>query len=152
MVIIKSDLRDIIMAFDLSRKVFNRIRLNFVFALMYNCIGVPAAAGLFLPLFHMQLPPVYGGFAMAMSSVSVVLSSLALRFYQPPSIQLGSNTSQRFESNVNFRNRRYNSNYTECEEDAFDDLHGLELHETNNAIHLKSSIHPRSIIQGRNKS
>merc|ERR1711988_1820539 len=83
MVIIKSDLRDIIIAFDLSRKVFNRIRLNFIFAFMYNCIGVPAAAGLFLPVFHVQLPPVYGGLAMAMSSVSVVLSSLALRFYQP---------------------------------------------------------------------
>ncbi|KNC51532.1 copper-transporting ATPase 1, variant [Thecamonas trahens ATCC 50062] len=80
-VIMKSSLVDVLVAIDLSSVTFNRIRLNFVWALVYNCVGIPLAAGwlYWCPYSTIMIPPWLGGLAMAMSSVSVVCSSLLLR-------------------------------------------------------------------------
>ena len=78
-VLVKSDLRDVLILAELSKKTFNRVKLNFVWALAYNVLGIPIAAGLFYPMFHVALAPWIAGLAMAMSSVSVIASSLALR-------------------------------------------------------------------------
>ena len=86
-VLMKNDLRDVITALDLSRTTFNRIRLNFVWALGYNTLGIPIAAGVFFPLVKVRLPPELAAFAMAMSSVSVILSSLALKLYKKPVVK-----------------------------------------------------------------
>jgi Cu+-exporting ATPase len=83
-VLVRDDLCDVVVSLDLARTTFNRIRINFVWALGYNTLGIPVAAGLFFPLWHLQLPPAAAGFCMAMSSVSVVTSSLLLRNYKPP--------------------------------------------------------------------
>ena len=83
-VLVRDDLRDVVVSLDLARVTFNRIRLNFVWAMGYNCLGIPVAAGLLFPVWHLQLPPAAAGLCMAMSSVSVVTSSLMLKNYQPP--------------------------------------------------------------------
>lgn len=83
-VLMRSDLEDVLVALDLSKTTFNRIKLNYLFAFSYNCCAIPIAAGVLYPPFHFQLPPWIAGAAMALSSVSVVCSSLLLRRYKPP--------------------------------------------------------------------
>ena len=83
-VLMKSNLEDVITAIDLSRKTFSRIRMNYIWALGYNIIGIPIAAGVFFPATRLRLPPWMAGAAMAASSVSVVLCSLLLKYYKRP--------------------------------------------------------------------
>ncbi|KAG5563187.1 hypothetical protein RHGRI_005818 [Rhododendron griersonianum] len=85
-VLMKSYLEDVITAIDLSRKTFSRIRLNYVWALGYNLIGIPIAAGVLFPSTRFRLPPWIAGAAMAASSVSVVCCSLLLKNYRRPKI------------------------------------------------------------------
>ncbi|XP_028101191.1 probable copper-transporting ATPase HMA5 isoform X3 [Camellia sinensis] len=83
-VLMKSNLEDVITAIDLSRKTFSRIRLNYIWALGYNLLGIPIAAGALFPSTRFRLPPWIAGAAMAVSSVSVVCCSLLLKYYKRP--------------------------------------------------------------------
>ncbi|KAI4364904.1 hypothetical protein MLD38_020935 [Melastoma candidum] len=83
-VLMKSNLEDVITAIDLSRKTFSRIRLNYFWALGYNLMGIPIAAGALFPSTRFRLPPWIAGAAMAASSVSVVCCSLLLAYYKRP--------------------------------------------------------------------
>ncbi|KAI1326577.1 heavy metal translocating P-type ATPase [Xylariaceae sp. FL0255] len=82
-VLVNSNLASVVTLLDLSRKVFSRIKFNFGWALVYNLIGIPIAAGVFYPIVaagnHVVLNPVWSSLAMALSSFSVVMSSLALK-------------------------------------------------------------------------
>ena len=81
-VLMNSNLSDVLVAIDLSRTVFNRIKWNFVWALGYNTMAIPIAAGALYPVLQMALPPFMAAVAMIMSSLSVLTSSLLLNFYK----------------------------------------------------------------------
>ena len=83
-VLMESKLADVVLAIDLSRTVFNRIKLNFVWALGYNCLAIPIAAGAFYPWLQVALPPFMAAVAMIFSSLSVLCSSLLLNIYKKP--------------------------------------------------------------------
>ncbi|KAI9879380.1 MAG: hypothetical protein M1830_008678 [Pleopsidium flavum] len=83
-ILLTSNLVSLLTLLDLSRTVFRRIKFNFAWALVYNVCLVPVAAGVIYPASgHPRLGPVWASAAMAASSVSVVLSSLALRSRVP---------------------------------------------------------------------
>ena len=79
----RSDLLDVVAALHLSRKIFSVIRRNLIWACIYNVLGIPLAMGFFLP-FGLYMHPMLAGAAMAFSSVSVVMSSLTLKWWTRP--------------------------------------------------------------------
>ena len=96
----KDRLDDVLNAILISKATFRRIKINFAWAFVYNIVLVPIAMGVFYPIGAspptvdletgmtmdgekgLQLDPMWAGFAMALSSVSVVLSSLCLKFFR----------------------------------------------------------------------
>jgi Cu+-exporting ATPase len=77
--LVKGDLRGIVNALALSRRVMKNIRQNLWLAFVYNSAGVPIAAGVLYPIFGWLLNPMFAGAAMAFSSVSVIANALRLR-------------------------------------------------------------------------
>jgi len=78
--LVKGDLRGIVKAIQLSRRTMRNIRQNLFFALIYNALGVPIAAGILYPIsHHLLLNPMIAAAAMSFSSVSVVGNALRLR-------------------------------------------------------------------------
>lgn len=79
------DMLSVAVSLSLSRTIFNRIKLNLMWACLYNLVGLPFAMGFGLVLpGHIMMPPMAAGAAMAASSVSVVGSSLLLKFWKRP--------------------------------------------------------------------
>ncbi len=78
-VLVKSDLRDIVGAIQLSRYTMSKIKQNLFWAFVYNTVGIPVAMGILFPVSGFLLSPVIAGAAMAFSSVSVVSNSLLMR-------------------------------------------------------------------------
>lgn len=77
--LVKGDLRGIAQARTVSEQTVNNMRQNLMFALLYNSIGVPIAAGVLFPIFGILLSPMIAALAMSLSSVSVVTNALRLR-------------------------------------------------------------------------
>ncbi|KAJ7116001.1 E1-E2 ATPase-domain-containing protein [Mycena epipterygia] len=82
-VLMRGDLLDVVAALHLSRSIFSVIKRNMVWACIYNVLGIPLAMGLLLP-FGIYMHPMLAGAAMASSSVSVVTSSLTLKWWRRP--------------------------------------------------------------------
>lgn len=79
-VLMKSDPMDAVRAIRLGRATINKIKQNMFWALVYNILGIPIAAGILYPTYGILLSPIIAGGAMALSSVSVVTSALTLRW------------------------------------------------------------------------
>ena len=77
--LIKGDLQGIVKAHKLSQSVMTNIKQNLFFALIYNTLGIPIAAGLLFPFFGILLSPMIAALAMSFSSVSVIVNALRLR-------------------------------------------------------------------------
>lgn len=125
LVLVRGHVADVCTALDLSRVIFRRIQWNFVWALIYNCLGIPIAAGVFYPFVHTRLPPTLAALAMALSSFSVVCNSLALRLYTAPKIGA--------HERLNLRRRRRRTRMRVFAADSDNDL-TLRLLDTNDDI------------------
>ena len=77
--LVEGDLHGIVKARNLSDKVMKNIKQNLFFALIYNSVGIPIAAGVLYPVFGILLSPMIAAVAMSFSSVSVIANALRLR-------------------------------------------------------------------------
>ena len=82
-VLMKSSLLDVATAIQLSKKTITNIKENLFWALLYNSIGIPLAAGIFFTFLGWKLNPMFGAAAMSLSSVCVVSNALRLKFFKP---------------------------------------------------------------------
>ena len=80
-VLMRNDLMDAVTAVKLSKAVIRNIKQNLFWAFFYNCLGIPLAAGVLYPAFHIKLIPMFGAAAMSLSSLFVVSNALRLRFF-----------------------------------------------------------------------
>lgn len=81
-VLMKSRLKDVPAAIRLSRATLRNIHENLFWAFFYNVIGIPLAAGVWIPLFHWELNPMFGAAAMSLSSFCVVTNALRLNLFR----------------------------------------------------------------------
>lgn len=86
-VLVRDDLSDVVSGIDLGKKTLSKIHQGFFWALIYNMILLPIAAGVFYPFTGLVLVPEFAGLAMALSSVSVVSNALLLGRYQPKRLE-----------------------------------------------------------------
>lgn len=82
-VLMRGDLLDVVSAIDISTATIKNIKQNLFWAFFYNTIGIPLAAGVLYAPFGIKLSPMFGAFAMSMSSVFVVTNALRLRKFKP---------------------------------------------------------------------
>jgi P-type Cu+ transporter len=82
-VLMKDSLTDVINAIRISKASFKRIKINFVWAFLYNLLLIPIAMGVLYPVKGFRMDPMFAGAAMALSSISVVASSLMLKLFKP---------------------------------------------------------------------
>ena len=82
-VLMRGDLMDAVAAFQLSRAVLRNIKENLFWAVFYNSVGIPLAAGVFYGVLGWRLSPMFGAAAMSLSSVCVVSNALRLKLFRP---------------------------------------------------------------------
>lgn len=82
-VLMKSDLMDVVTAIQLSKAVIRNIKMNLFWAFFYNSIGIPLAAGVFYSILNWKLNPMFAAAAMSLSSVCVVTNALRLKLFRP---------------------------------------------------------------------
>ncbi|KAK9759431.1 serine/threonine protein kinase Ran1 [Basidiobolus ranarum] len=87
-ILLRSQLQDLLTLLTLSRVVINRIRINIFLAIVFNILAVPIAGGLLFPWVKFRLPPVLAILLLCISTLSVVISSVLLKLFKPPKITL----------------------------------------------------------------
>lgn len=82
-ILIKDDIRDVIVALEIARATMRKVKQNLFWAFVYNMLGIPLGAGLFYPFAALVISPELAGLMMAVSSVSVTLNTLLLKGFKP---------------------------------------------------------------------
>ena len=113
-VLMKNSLLDVPAAIRLSRRALLNIRENLFWAFIYNTLGIPLAAGVFIPLFGWQLNPMFGAAAMSLSSFCVVMNALRLNLFNiyKPSKHRVAKTDSGEEGQTNQENTEQNKEET----------------------------------------
>lgn len=97
-VLMKSDLNDVVTTIQLSRSVLRNIKENLFWAFIYNVICIPLAAGAFYTLLGWQMQPMFGTIAMSLSSICVVSNALRLRGFKPKRIEAQASSNTQYET------------------------------------------------------
>lgn len=103
-VLMKSDLKDVVTTIQISRAVLKNIKENLFWAFIYNIICIPLAAGAFYNLLGWQLEPMFGTIAMSLSSICVVSNALRLRSFKPKNISITDNNISEYKTIVPDKN------------------------------------------------
>ncbi len=103
-VLMRSDLKDVVTTIQLSRAVLRNIKENLFWAFIYNIICIPLAAGAFYYLLGWQLEPMFGTIAMSLSSICVVSNALRLRGFKPKKISITDNNISEYKTIVPDKN------------------------------------------------
>src|SRR5574338_327870 len=82
-ILIKDDIRDVVVALEVARATMNKVKQNLFWAFIYNTLGIPIAAGLLYPFISVVISPEIAGLMMAVSSVTVTLNTLLLKGFKP---------------------------------------------------------------------
>lgn len=99
-VLMRSDLSDVVTTIQLSKAVLKNIKENLFWAFIYNIIGIPLAAGAFYTLLNWQLQPMFGTIAMSLSSICVVSNALRLKKFKPHKITFSKKSINNYETIV----------------------------------------------------
>ena len=102
-VLMRSDLLDVVSALELSKATIKNIKENLFWAFFYNTIGIPIAAGLLFPAFGIKLSPMFAAFAMSLSSVFVVNNALRLRRFKPRGLTKSLNKGESISEKENLK-------------------------------------------------
>ena len=121
-VLMKSKLSDVPAAIRLSRATLRNIHENLFWAFFYNVIGIPLAAGVFIPLFHWELNPMFGAAAMSLSSFCVVTNALRLNFFKMHDASKDKVTNTK---NKNVRNKNENKKEEETKMEKTMKIEGM---------------------------
>jgi Cu+-exporting ATPase len=82
-ILIKDDIRDVVVALDVARATMRKVKQNLFWAFVYNTLGIPLGAGLFYPFVSLIISPELAGLLMAISSITVTLNTLLLKGFKP---------------------------------------------------------------------
>ena len=106
-VLMRSDLLDVVYALELSKATIKNIKENLFWAFFYNTIGIPIAAGLLFPAFGIKLSPMFAAFAMSLSSVFVVNNALRLRRFKPRGLTKSLNKGEAISEKENLKEENH---------------------------------------------
>ena len=106
-VLMRSDLLDVVSALELSKATIKNIKENLFWAFFYNTLGIPIAAGLLFPAFGIKLSPMFAAFAMSLSSVFVVNNALRLRRFKPRGLKKSLNKGEPISEKENAKEENH---------------------------------------------
>ena len=148
-VLMRSDLIDVVSAIEISRATIKNIKENLFWAFFYNVIGIPIAAGILFPHFGIKLSPMFAAFAMSMSSIFVVNNALRLRRFKPRTVvnpmkensDIKKDSKEKFEKEKNMTTIKVGGMTCEhCEKKVSDALEKTGKAKNVEANHENSSV------------
>ena len=148
-VLMRSDLIDVVSAIEISRATIKNIKENLFWAFFYNVIGIPIAAGILFPHFGIKLSPMFAAFAMSMSSIFVVNNALRLRRFKPRTVvnpmkensDIKKDSKEKFEKEKNMTTIKVSGMTCEhCEKKVSDALEKTGKAKNVEANHENSSV------------